>query len=54
MVSMVLFIAYPSVSIKIMRMFNCVKVEDSFYLAVDMRLECFTKQWCVLWALAPH
>ena len=48
MVSMVLFIAYPSVSIKIFRLFNCRKVDGHYWIAADMRLRCFTKQWWVL------
>jgi hypothetical protein len=47
-VSMVLFIGYPSVSVKIFRLYNCVKVEGHYWLAADMRLQCFTKAWCVL------
>jgi hypothetical protein len=42
---MVLFIAYPSVSQKILRTFRCRQVEGVFYLAADMRLRCFTGQW---------
>ena len=43
--SMVLFIAYPSVSIKIFRLFNCVSVAGQYYLVDDMRLLCYTRQW---------
>ena len=43
--SMVLFIAYPSVSVKIFRLFNCVSVAGSYYLVEDMRLMCYTRQW---------
>ena len=42
---MVLFIAYPSVSVKIFRMFNCTLVDGSYWLTVDMRLQCFTSEW---------
>jgi hypothetical protein len=44
-VSMVLFIAYPSVSIKIFRLFNCTLVEGRYWIAADMRLECYTSAW---------
>ena len=43
--SMVLFIAYPSVSTKIMRLYNCRLVEGHYWLVADMRLQCFTGQW---------
>ena len=43
--SMVLFIAYPSVSIKIFRLFNCVSVAGQHYLVEDMRLLCYTQEW---------
>jgi hypothetical protein len=42
---MVLFIAYPSVSVKILRLFRCREVEGTYYLVADMRLECFTPEW---------
>ena len=44
-VSMVLFIAYPSVSVKILRLFNCREVNGLYWLTVDLRLQCFTKEW---------
>jgi hypothetical protein len=44
-VSMVLFVAYPSVSVKIFRLFNCVAVEGRFWLAADVRLQCYTREW---------
>jgi hypothetical protein len=44
-VSMVLFVAYPSVSVKILRLFNCVKVEGHYWLDADMALQCFTLQY---------
>ncbi len=46
-VSMVLFIAYPSVSIKIFRLFRCIEVDGAYWLAVDMRLQCYTREWVV-------
>ena len=45
--SMVLFIAYPSVSVKIFRLFNCVSVAGAHYLVEDMRLMCYTSQWWI-------
>jgi hypothetical protein len=47
-VSMVLFIAYPSVSIKLLRLFNCINVAGGWYLQDDVRLECFNSEWYVL------
>jgi hypothetical protein len=44
-VFMVLFVAYPSVSIKIFRMFNCVAVEGRYWMAADLRLQCYTQRW---------
>ena len=44
-VSMVLFIAYPSVSMKVFRIFNCIKVDGHWWLSADMRLQCFTQEW---------
>lgn len=42
---MVLFVAYPSVSVKIFRLFNCVKVEGHYWLDADMALQCFTLRY---------
>jgi hypothetical protein len=42
---MILFIAYPSVSQKILRTFRCRLVEGRYYLAADMRLQCYTREW---------
>jgi hypothetical protein len=44
-VSMVLFIAYPSVSIKLLRLFNCINVAGGWYIEDDVRLPCFDSQW---------
>jgi hypothetical protein len=33
------------VALKIMRMFRCTHVEGKYWLAADMRLECFTSEW---------
>ena len=43
--SMVLFIAYPTISVKIFRMFRCIPVEGKYWLVADMRLQCFTSRW---------
>jgi hypothetical protein len=45
MVFIVLFIAYPSVSIKLLRMFNCKHVGEKWYLQEDMRLQCYVSEW---------
>jgi hypothetical protein len=42
---MVLFIAYPSISVKIFRLFRCIPVEGKHWLVADMRLQCFTPRW---------
>jgi hypothetical protein len=44
-ISMVLFVAYPSVSVKIFRLFQCREVDGLYWLAVDMRLQCYTSEW---------
>jgi hypothetical protein len=44
-VFMVLFVAYPFVAQKILRMYRCRFVEGVYYLAADMRLRCFTHEW---------
>ena len=44
-VSMVLFIGYPSVSIKLFRLFRCINVAGVYYLFDDMRLQCYTAEW---------
>ena len=36
---------FAGVSLKIMRMFRCVEVEGTAWLAADMRLQCYTKEW---------
>ena len=42
---MLLFVAYPGVALKIMRMFHCVDVEGVSWLAADMRLRCYDAEW---------
>ncbi len=50
---MVLFIAYPSVSIKIFRLFSCKRIDGHYWIAADLRLQCFTKKWCDSFAIIP-
>ena len=45
---MVLFMAYPAVSLKIFSLFRCTEIEGVWYLAKDMRLVCYTSQWSAL------
>ena len=33
------------VSLKIMRLFRCEAIEGTFWLAADMRLQCYTSEW---------
>ena len=40
-----LFVAYPGVSLKILRTFKCLEVEGVWYLEVDMRLQCYEGDW---------
>jgi hypothetical protein len=40
-----LFVAYPGVSLKIMRLFKCRKIDDMWWLAADMRLRCYDGRW---------
>ena len=42
---MVLFLGYPSVSIKLFRLFRCIDVGGVYYLFDDMRLQCYTAEW---------
>jgi hypothetical protein len=42
---MVLFIAYPGVSLKVLRLFRCRQIEGVSWLAADMRLRCFDSRW---------
>lgn len=48
---LLLFVAYAAVSIKVLRMFRCRKIEGTWYLVADMRLECFTATW---WSYATY
>jgi hypothetical protein len=42
---MVLFIAYPGVSLKVLRVFRCREIEGVSWLAADMRLRCYDSRW---------
>jgi hypothetical protein len=42
---MVLFIAYPGVSLKVLRLFRCREIEGVSWLAADMRLRCYDSRW---------
>ena len=44
-VFLVLFVAYPTVSLQIFRTFHCVTVDGVAYLVADMRLQCFDGAW---------
>jgi hypothetical protein len=37
--------AWCSVSVKIFRLFRCLPVDGKYYLAADMRLQCYTAEW---------
>jgi hypothetical protein len=38
-------LGYPSISMRVMRIFECEEIDDHFYLVKDYDLECFTAQW---------
>jgi hypothetical protein len=42
---MLLFIAYPGVSLKVLRLFKCRHIEVEWWLAADMRLRCYDGRW---------
>jgi hypothetical protein len=42
---MLLFIAYPGVSLKVLRLFKCRQIEGEWWLAADMRLRCYDGRW---------
>ncbi len=42
---MLLFIAYPGVSLKVLRLFKCRQIEGVWWLAADMRLRCYDGRW---------
>jgi hypothetical protein len=50
-VFLLLFVAYAAVSIKVLRVFRCRKIEGVWYLVADMRQECFTAEW---WGYAAY
>jgi hypothetical protein len=49
-----LFLIYPTVSRKVLQIFMCQKVYDTWYLRVDMRILCYEGEWnkYLPWALA--
>ena len=42
---MLLFLAYPGVSLKVLRLFKCRKVEGEWWLEADMRMQCYNGHW---------
>ena len=40
-----LFLIYPGVSSVVLRLFVCTKIQDTYYLRADFRLECYTTEW---------
>jgi hypothetical protein len=42
---MLLFIAYPGVSLKVLRLFKCRRIEGVWWLVADMRLRCYDGRW---------
>jgi hypothetical protein len=42
---MLLFVAYPGVSLKVLRLFKCREIEGVYWLAADMRLRCYDGRW---------
>jgi hypothetical protein len=42
---MLLFVAYPGVSLKVLRLFKCRNIEGEWWLAADMRLRCYDGRW---------
>jgi hypothetical protein len=42
---MLLFIAYPGVSLKVLRLFKCRNIDGVWWLAADMRLRCYDGRW---------
>jgi hypothetical protein len=42
---MLLFIAYPGVSLKVLRLFKCRHIDGAWWLAADMRLRCYDGPW---------
>jgi hypothetical protein len=42
---MLLFVAYPGVSLKVLRLFKCREIEGVWWLAADMRLRCYDGRW---------
>lgn len=40
-----MFLIYPGVSSMILRTFVCKKVEGTYFLLADFRLQCFDSTW---------
>jgi hypothetical protein len=49
---MLLFIAYPGVSLKVLRLFKCRYIDGSWWLVADMRLRCYDSGWAGMIVLA--
>jgi hypothetical protein len=48
---MYMFFCYPGITLKLLRVFKCQKVEGLWYLEADYRLRCFTEKW---WSVATY
>jgi hypothetical protein len=44
----VLTFAYPVVSVKVVELFGCHKVEGTTYLRADYSIECYTNRWNIM------
>jgi hypothetical protein len=42
---MLLFVAYPGVSLKMLQLFKCRDIDGVVWLAADMRLRCYDARW---------
>ncbi len=38
-------VAYPGVSLKVLRVFKCRTIDSKSWLVADMRLQCYTSEW---------
>jgi hypothetical protein len=41
----VLFVAYPSISLRVLQTFLCTEVEGEHFLLADIRTQCYTRRW---------
>ena len=39
------YLNFSGVSLKIMRVFRCIYIDGTSWLAADMRLQCYTTEW---------